>query len=255
MKSPCDRRGRTRAVVAGCALVILAAALVTAATIFRVNPYLTAVGLIVLALLPLFVSFERERPSARDVVLLAVMVGLAVASRAAFAFVPHFKPMAAVVMIAGIAFGARRGFLVGAISALASGFLFGQGPWTPWQMLAFGMAGLAAGALADRGVIARDGLTRRGRVLLAIGGFLFVVAVLGPILDTSSLTLMVAKITPASAAAIYLAGLPVNVIHGAATALALLVAANPLLRQLARVRRKYGMEGEDVSPPSSSAPR
>ena len=94
---------------------------------------------------------------------------------------------------------------------------------------------------------------RRLAAALAAGGFLFVVLVLGPLLDTSSLTLMMAKITPASAAAIYLAGLPVNLIHGAATALTLFFAANPLLNQLARVRRKYGLAAPARSSRSASS--
>lgn len=235
------RLSRRAALVVNVAAAVLAVALVAAATVWRVSPYLTAVGLIALGLVPLFASFERQGPAAREVVLLAVLIALAVASRAVFALVPHFKPMAAIVMIAGIALGSRRGFLVGALAALASGFLFGQGPWTPWQMLAFGAAGLTAGALAARGLIPRDQLSLPRRIALAAGGFLFVVLVLGPILDTSSLMLMMAKITPASAVAIYLAGLPVNLIHGAATALTLFFAANPLLNQLARVCRKYGL--------------
>nr|WP_269090253.1 ECF transporter S component [Adlercreutzia muris] len=170
--------------------------------------------------------------------MLAVMVALAVASRAAFAAVPHFKPMAAVVMITGMALGPRQGFLAGALAALASGFLFGQGPWTPFQMLAFGSAGLVFGLVGPRLSVPLSGWARLG---LAGGGFLFVVLVLGPILDTSSVFLMLAPLTPASVLAIYGAGLPVNVIHGVATALTLLLAANPLLGQLARVRAKYGL--------------
>lgn len=220
------------------ALVLLA---VGAGTVLRLSPYVAAVLIIGLALAPFFISFERRRPTARDVVLMAVLVALAVASRAVFALVPHFKPMAAVVMIAGIALGARSGFLVGALAALVSGFLFGQGPWTPFQMLAFGAAGCVAGFLADRGLIPRENLSRRATVALALGGFAFVVVVLGPILDTSSALLMVANLTPEGTLAVYLAGLPVNLIHGGATALALLVAANPLLGQIARVRTKYGL--------------
>lgn len=235
------RLSRRAALVVNVAAAVLAVALVAAATVWGVSPYLTAVGPIALGLVPFFASFERQGPAAREVVLLAVLIALAVASRAVFALVPHFKPMAAIVMIAGIALGSHRGFFVGALAALASGFLFGQGPWTPWQMLAFGAAGLTAGALAARGLIPRDQLSLPRRIALAAGGFLFVVLVLGPILDTSSLMLMMAKITPASAVAIYLAGLPVNLIHGAATALTLFFAANPLLNQLARVRRKYGL--------------
>ncbi len=229
-----------RLVLAGLAVLVLAATAVI--TVQRVSPYVAAVLIIALATAPFLISFERSRPDAREVVLMAVLTALAVASRAAFAFVPHFKPMAGVVMIAGIALGPRAGFLVGALAALASGFLFGQGPWTPFQMLAFGAAGAAAGLLGACGAFPRAGLSLGQRVGLAAGGFVFVVLVLGPILDTSTLFLMASSLTPASAAAVYLAGLPVNTVHGAATALTLLLAANPLLGQIARVRRKYGLE-------------
>lgn len=221
------------------AFVLVATA---AITVQRISPYVAAVLIIALAVVPFLVSFEHRRPDAREVVLMAVLTALAVASRAAFAFMPHFKPMAGVVMIAGIALGPRAGFLVGALAALASGFLFGQGPWTPFQMLAFGAAGAAAGLLGACGAFPRAGLSLGQRVGLAAGGFVFVVLVLGPILDTSTLFLMASSLTPASAAAVYLAGLPVNTVHGAATALTLLLAANPLLGQIARVRRKYGLE-------------
>lgn len=203
------------------------------------KPYcLISVLIIGAALVPFFAGFERRRPTARDIVLLAVMVALAVASRAAFAAVPHFKPMAAVVMITGMALGPRQGFLAGALAALASGFLFGQGPWTPFQMLAFGSAGLVFGLVGPRLPVPLSGWARLG---LAGAGFLFVVLVLGPILDTSSVFLMLASLTPASVLAIYGAGLPINVIHGVATALTLLLVANPLLGQLARLRTKYGL--------------
>lgn len=229
-----------RLVLAGLAVLVLAATAVI--TVQRVSPYVAAVLIIALATAPFLISFERSRPDAREVVLMAVLTALAVASRAAFAFVPHFKPMAGMVMIAGIALGPRAGFLVGALAALASGFLFGQGPWTPFQMIAFGAAGAAAGLLGACGAFPRAGLSLGQRVGLAAGGFVFVVLVLGPILDTSTLFLMVSALTPAGAAAVYLAGLPVNAIHGAATALTLLLAASPLLGQIARVRRKYGLE-------------
>lgn len=203
------------------------------------KPYYLASALIVLAALaPFLVGFERRRPSAREVVLLAVLVALAVASRAAFAFVPHFKPMAAIVMLTGMALGPRQGFLAGVLAALASGFLFGQGPWTPFQMLAFGAAGLAFG-LAGRRLA--PPFSPRGRLVLAAAGFAFVLLALGPILDTSSLFFMLASLTPEGVAAIYLAGVPVNAIHGAATALTLFLVANPLLAQIDRVRAKYGL--------------
>ncbi|MEC4175406.1 ECF transporter S component [Adlercreutzia sp. R7] len=234
-----------RAIIRRVALVaatLIALAAVGVLTVLRVSPYVAAALVITLGLVPFLAAFEYERPGAREVVLIAVLAALAVASRAVFAFVPHFKPMAGVVIIAGIALGARSGFLVGALAALASGFIFGQGPWTPFQMLAFGAAGALFGFLAQRGVVPRSRLRPAQRVALAAGGFAFVLVVLGPILDTSTLLLLMSSLNSASIAAVYLAGVPVNAIHGAATALTLLFAANPLLNQLARLRRKYGIE-------------
>ena len=65
--------------------------------------------------------------------------------------VPFFKPLTGIVMITGMALGPEAGFLTGAISGFVSNFIFGQGPWTPWQMFAFGVAGFLTGVLAKRG--------------------------------------------------------------------------------------------------------
>ena len=105
------------------------------------------------------------------------------------------------------------------------------------------MAGLVAGALADRGVIPRRDPSWPQRLALSAGGFALVVCIVGPLLDTCSLLMIASVITPATAAAIYLAGLPVNAIHGGATFLTLLLVANPLLSIFNRVRVKYGLLG------------
>lgn len=93
--------------------------------------YLSGTLIVLYAIVPFFVSFEGRRPTAREIAVVAVLTALAVAARAAFIWVPHFKPMAAVIMIAGLAAGPQTGFLVGSVAALASNFIFGQGPWTP----------------------------------------------------------------------------------------------------------------------------
>ena len=92
-------------------------------------------------MLPFFLVFENRRPQAREVVVIAVMAALAVAGRAAFFMLPQFKPTAAIVIIAGVGLGAEAGFLTGALAGFVSNFFFGQGPWTPWQMFAFGIPG------------------------------------------------------------------------------------------------------------------
>ena len=58
---------------------------------------------------------------------------------------PQVKPCAAIIIITGIALGKKAGFLTGAMTAFVSNFFMGQGPWTPWQMVAFGLLGYIFG--------------------------------------------------------------------------------------------------------------
>lgn len=203
--------------------------------------YLPSMLIVIYAMVPFFVSFESRRPGAREIVLIAVMTALAAVSRIAFFWLPGFKPMAAVIAISGLALGAPAGFLVGSFSMLASNVFFGQGSWTPWQMLAYGVIGLVAGLLTDTGILSREKLSARQLIAFCVGMFVFMLVVVGPILDTSTLFFMISRITPESALAIYGASVPVNAMQGAATVLTLLLVCNPLLEMIARVRRKYGM--------------
>jgi energy-coupling factor transport system substrate-specific component len=88
---------------------------------------------------------EASPGSARDLTLVATLGGLAAAGRVLFAPVPGVQPVTVIVAAAGVALGPRRGFAVGALAAIASNFFLGQGPHTPWQMLAWGGCGLLAG--------------------------------------------------------------------------------------------------------------
>src|SRR5690625_7953059 len=78
-------------------------------------------------------------------VVFAVLIALSSISRVLFAPIPVFKPVSAIVILTAIYFGAEAGFLVGALTALLSNIYFGQGPWTPFQMFAWGIIGLIAG--------------------------------------------------------------------------------------------------------------
>ena len=242
MRAALEKEARWKTALSWLVVVVLTPITVWAGTVFGSGSYyVTSILVIIYAMVPFFVSFEARRPQARELVIIAVMCALAVVARVAFIWVAHFKPIAAIVMIAGVALGSRSGFLVGAISLLVSDFVFGQGPWTPWQMLAYGIAGFVAGFLAERGVIPRSDLSNRAKTLLSLAGAAFVVVVVGPILDTCSLFTMVSAITPESALAIYASGLPVNAVQATATAITLFILANPLLGKLERVRVKYGL--------------
>lgn len=95
-----------------------------------------------------FATYESSSPRLRDIMPTVVLAALAAAGRILFAPIPDFKPVSAIAIIAGVAFGRKSGFMVGALAALASNFFFGQGPWTPWQMYAWGLVGYGAGLVA-----------------------------------------------------------------------------------------------------------
>ena len=115
---------------------------------FRGKAYLpVSVCIALLSCLPFFLAFEKKNGNVQLAVILAVMTALSVLGRFAFAAIPHFKPVSAIVIITGMYLGAQSGFLCGALSAVLSNILFGQGPWTPFQMLAWGLIGLFAALL------------------------------------------------------------------------------------------------------------
>jgi energy-coupling factor transport system substrate-specific component len=104
--------------------------------------------LLAIALSAGFVWYERAHPTARVIALVATLAALAALGRIAFAPLPNVKPTTDIVLISGYVLGGAPGFMVGAVAALASNLFFGQGPWTPWQMAAWGGVGLAGAGLA-----------------------------------------------------------------------------------------------------------
>ena len=139
------------------------------------------------------------------------------------------------MILSGVAFGGETGFLVGAMSMLTSNVLFGQGPWTPFQMFAMGLIGFLAG------VSFQKGLLRAGRAPLAIFGAVSVVLVYGGIMNPASAILYQPNLSLSVLKAYYLTGFPFDLVHAAATALFLWFGAEPMLAKLERVKRKYGL--------------
>lgn len=197
--------------------------------------YITSVLVILEIMVPFFLSFEGKKPQARELVLLATLSALSIASRIIVP-IPNFKATYALIMLAGIALGPESGFLVGAVTALVSNFFFGQGPHTPWQMMAYGTAGLLMGFAFRRGALERRRLTLG---LFGAGAILFFI---GPLLDTSSVFMMLSRLTPEGVLAIYLAGLPVNFSQAVPTFLVLFFLGKPFLEKLDRIRLRYGMD-------------
>ena len=185
--------------------------------------------------MPFFLVFEGRKPQARELVIIAVLCALGVAGRAALFMVPNFKPVIAIVIIAGVAFGGETGFLVGAMTMVVSNMMFSQGTWTPWQMFTMGLIGFIAGLLY------RKGLLRREKLSLAIFGFIMTVVVYGGIMNPAAAVMSYSDISWKTLSVYYLSGLPVDTMQGVATFLFLYLGAEPMLEKLDRIKVKYGL--------------
>lgn len=186
-------------------------------------------------MLPFFLVFESRKPQARELVIIAVLCAIAVAGRAAFFMLPQFKPVIAIVIISGVAFGGESGFLVGAMTMLVSNILFQQGPWTPWQMFAAGIIGFIAGILFKKGLLSRN------RIALCVFGFISTVVIYGLIMNFASAVMARATNNLATIFSFVITGFPMDIVHGLATVIFLYFCAEPMLEKLDRIKTKYGL--------------
>ena len=178
-----------------------------------------------------FAWLEGGTISARDLTLVSTLGGLAAAGRVLFAPIPSVQPVTVIVAASGVALGPRRGFAVGALAALASNFFLGQGPHTPWQMLAWGGCGLLGGLL-------RPALRNR----LAFAAFTVALGfAFGSVMDVW-LWYGFYPHTEAALGARLAAGLPFNVAHAAGNVVLALVAGPELRRVLERFERRSRTE-------------
>ncbi len=240
IRTESEDRGIGKRTILAFVLILTAIPAVILFGIFFLNDrsdYFISLCIIILSMLPFFLVFENRRPQAREVVVIAVMAALAVAGRAAFFMLPQFKPVAAIVIIAGVGLGAEAGFLTGALAGFVSNFFFGQGPWTPWQMFAFGIVGFLGGLIFRK----KRGKWKHFRLWLCIYGGLAVLVIYGFLLDTASVFMGMGEINQAAFLAMYASGFPMNVIHGGATVFFLAMLGEPMLAKLKRIRKKYGI--------------
>ena len=200
--------------------------------------YITSTLMILELMVPFFMAFEGRKPQARELVVIAVMCAIAIVARTAIP-IPHFKAIFAVIMLSGIAFGPEAGFMVGAISAFASNFFYGQGAYTPWQMMAYGAGGMLAGFCFAKGRLPQKPW------IMALFGFFATILWVGPLLDCSHIFLMLSAINRDSVLAALISGFPVNLSQAICTVLIMLLFGRPLLDKLDRVKTKYGMMEED----------
>ncbi len=197
--------------------------------------YFISVLVILEALIPFLVSFEGRKPAGRELVVLSVLCGLAVAGRAAFAMLPQFKPTGAIVILAGVCFGGEAGFLVGVVSAFVSNFFFGQGGWTVWQMVSFGFLGFLAG------ILFRKGRLPGTRLSFSLFGAVATYGIYGVIMNVSSVLMWQPNPTLEMMVSSMVMGVPFDLIHAASAACFLWVLSEPFLEKLQRLKTKYGL--------------
>jgi len=197
--------------------------------------YFIALLLIIEASLPFFLSFEGRGPNSREITVIAVLCAIAVAGRAVFIALPGFKPVMAVVIITGLVFGGEAGFITGAVSMFVSNMVFGQGPWTPWQMFAMGLIGFIAG------VLGRTGILNRAKISLCIFGMLSAVIIYGGIMNSANVIMYQAEPNAKMLITSMITGFPVDVMHGVSTALFLWLISAPFIEKLERLKTKYGI--------------
>lgn len=182
---------------------------------------------------PFLLHFEGRRPKAAELAVTAALCAIAIAGRAAFFALPFFKPMLAVVIISAAALGPETGFVVGAVTMLVSNMMYGQGPWTPWQMLALGVCGLVAG------VVFYLLKAPKNRIFLCIFGFLSALVIYGGIMNPASVLMYQPEPTLQMILAAYATGLPTDLTHAAATVLMLWLLGPAMLRRLERIKVKF----------------
>lgn len=190
-----------------------------------------SVAVAVLSCVPFFLRLERGKYGARELTVIAVMTALSVLGRTVFYPIPGFKPVTAVTMIAGIAFGAEAGFLTGSLSALVSNMIFGQGPWTPFQMFSWGLIGFLSGLIFFE-------KTKPNRIVLAIAGAVSG-ALFSMLMDIWTTLSATGEFVLSAYGANLISSARFMAIYAVSNVIFLLLLAHPLLRKAERMKVKY----------------
>lgn len=193
----------------------------------KLYPFVS-LAIAVLSLLFFIRRFENKSVRTRRLVIVSVMTALSVAGR----FIPFFKPITAITAITGAWLGGESGFLVGALSALISNFYFGQGPWTPFQMLAWGFIGIIAGLLSRP--------LKKSRAALIVFGVLSGIA-FSLFMDVWTVLWYNEGFNLSLYLAALLTAVPHTVLYSISNVIFLMLLAKPFGEKLERIKIKYGV--------------
>ena len=187
-----------------------------------------SVAVAMLSVVLFLCGFDRKKTGTRRLILISVMIALSVVGR----FVPLFKPVTAFAVIAGMYFGAEAGFLTGSFSAIISNFYFGQGPWTPFQMFAWGLLGFLAGVMNQP--------LKKSRVMLYAYAF-FSGILYSLVMDIWTVLWELGGFSAEVYLAKMLTALPHTLLYAVSNVIFLLLFAKPFGEKLDRVKLKYGV--------------
>ncbi|HAG10994.1 MAG TPA: ECF transporter S component [Desulfotomaculum sp.] len=191
---------------------------------------LLSLEIIVIALCFFYWVCEKNSFSAKYLSVLAALSSIAAVSRIPFAIIPGVQPATFLVISTGLIFGPQAGFLVGSTAAVLSNFFLGQGPWTPWQMFAWGMAGSTAGLLK----IICPKIGRTGIVFFSFfWGYLF-----GWIMNIWSWTAFISPLNINSFFTVNIASFWFDTFHALGNAFFCLIFNNSLAKILKHFQRK-----------------
>ncbi len=250
-------RKRTLIIFLVCLVMFLGLAVFSAVVDERYM--LASLAVLFVSMAPFFVRYESKDLHAREIVLIAMLIAIAAVSRVPFAAIPSIQPTSFVIIISALVFGAESGFMIGAIAALVSNMFLGQGPWTPWQMLTWGLMGVTAGMLKDTGWMGhwlRSSIEKwkphkpkvwlhywqqKQWILLLLFGFMWGF-VYGWIMNLSLvITLFQSVFTWNALLAIYAASFYFDLLHALSNVFFLVVFGAGWIRIMERFKKKYGL--------------
>lgn len=192
----------------------------------------------VMSCLPIFYCFEKkggfssEENSSAELVVLSVLIALSVLGRFVFSWLPGFKPVTAITIITGVWLGKEAGFMVGSLSAVISNFYFGQGPWTPFQMFAWGFIGLITGLLAN--------LLRKNKAFICIYGAIAGVF-FSALMDVWTTLWAEGGFNLNRYIVTIISSLPITIEYAISNVIFLYFLTKPIGDKLIRLKKKYGL--------------
>jgi len=213
--------------------ILIPAVLILGVSIFPDKSYAwVSFTITILAIILFCAGFEKKITGTRRLVIIAVMTSLSILGRFVFAAVPGFKPITAMVVITAIWLGGESGFLVGALTALISNFYFGQGPWTPFQMLSFGLIGIFAGLLSKP--------LKKSRIALAVYG-VFTGVMYSCLMDVWTVLWYDNSFHWDMYGAAIITAIPYIISYAVSNVVFLLLLGRPFGEKLERIKIKYGV--------------